>query len=537
MSRRRPRWPEPPDTPQPPEDHNEDEGPQRDPAHRGRDKFTGHGPHGPFGRGPFPPRPDPRKPHRWGLRHRWHFGPENIGPRPGEPGIDDENVEREWERGPGADMPFGRPGFPGGATYRNAWEWWSHHRPPEWTPEAEEHFKAFFANPNFWRGAWWNEGMPPWVEDPRAWREFAKAVRHLKHAQEREWRHRAWQQRGRGLFVRFALSFGLMAVLVIGGLGILGYTLTRFLGSSAQSAVLMGSIGCILSLALPILGAAIAVNASRGIVRPIGEVMAAADAVAEGNLGVSVPEGPGQFGKLAQSFNRMVEELARAEEQRRNLTADVAHELRTPLHILQGSIEGLIDGVYQPTPEHLNAMLDETHLLSRLIEDLRTLSLAESGHLPLHKENIMAADVVSDVATSFSGPAETAGIDLRAEVAMLEGAKIEADPARLNQVMSNLVANALRYTPEGGRITLTGQKVDHSVQLVVKDTGEGIAPDDLPYIFDRFWKGDKARSRDGAGSGLGLAIANQLIHLHGGHIEVESAIGEGTTFTVEIPAI
>jgi two-component system OmpR family sensor kinase/two-component system sensor histidine kinase BaeS len=228
--------------------------------------------------------------------------------------------------------------------------------------------------------------------------------------------------------------------------------------------------------------------------------------------------------------------LERAEEQRRSLTADVAHELRTPLHILQGSIEGLIDGVYQPTPEHLNAMLDETRLLSRLVEDLRTLSMAESGHLALHIEQIPATDLLSDIATSFSGPAEAAGVQLKVETGRLGGTLVEVDPMRMNQVLGNLVANALRFTAEGGTVTLRGEAQPGNIRLSVHDTGQGIPPDDLPFIFDRFWKGDKARSREiGSGSGLGLAIARQLVHLHGGHIEVQSVQGQGTTFEIELP--
>jgi two-component system, OmpR family, sensor histidine kinase BaeS len=181
-------------------------------------------------------------------------------------------------------------------------------------------------------------------------------------------------------------------------------------------------------------------------------------------------------------------------------------------------------------------MLDETRLLSRLVEDLRTLSLAESGHLTLHIEHIPAADLLSDIATSFSGPAEAAGVHLNIEAGTLDGAMVEADPMRINQVLGNLVANALHYTGEGGTVTLRGDMLPGAIRLSVTDTGEGIAPDELPYIFDRFWKGDKARSREaGSGSGLGLAIARQLIHLHGGRIEVHSTPGKGTTFEIDLP--
>jgi two-component system OmpR family sensor kinase/two-component system sensor histidine kinase BaeS len=347
-------------------------------------------------------------------------------------------------------------------------------------------------------------------------------------------------RRKRGLlFFRFAGVFGFMVLLVLGGMAALAFLLTRLFGGDGQTALLVWVGGCGLSLALPLLAAALAVGAFRGIAAPLADVMAAADAVAQGDLSVRVPvpHGPGEFGRLAESFNRMTEELERADQQRRNLTADVAHELRTPLHIIQGNLEGILDDVYEPTEEHISATLDETRLLARLVDDLRTLSLAEAGQLPLVWEPVDVTELLADVGTSFSGQAEAAGIDLRIEA---DGAPykmtIIADVGRLDQVLGNLMANALRYTPAGGTITLRAEPANGGVRITVSDTGEGIPAEDLPYLFDRFWRSDRSRSHaGGVGSGLGLAIARQLVQAHGGRIGVESQPGQGTTFTVELP--
>lgn len=271
--------------------------------------------------------------------------------------------------------------------------------------------------------------------------------------------------------------------------------------------------------------------------RPLRQILGAIDAVAEGKLSVRVPnDNSPQFGELIKRFNKMVGELERAEQQRRNLTADIAHELRTPLHIIQGNLEGLLDGVYQPTPEHLNATLDETRLLTRLVSDLQTLSLAETGQLPLHPTRFPLADLLQDLTASFAAQAAAGGVDLKTRLANPDQS-ITADYDRLNQVMSNLISNALRYTPPGGMISIeagAGSSEGHSARLSVQDTGSGIAAEDLPFIFDRFWRGDRSRS-ERTHSGLGLAIAQELIHAHGGRIEVQSKVESGSTFIIELP--
>ena len=388
----------------------------------------------------------------------------------------------------------------------------------------------------------WARHEPPWGRRPPPWVYYRNASRW----QQGPW-NRDWHANRRLLFFRFLAAFGLILLLTLGGMGILAALVNHWVGGNQHTTVIVWLGGCGLAFGLPLMGVALAVRTFRRVTTPLANVMAAADAVATGDLSIRVPEqGGGAFARLAYSFNQMVTELERNDEQRRNLTADVAHELRTPLHIIQGNLEGILDGVYEATPEHINATLDETRHLARLVDDLRTLSLAESGQLPLVRAPVDVQDLLSDVVVSFGAQAEMKGIGLQVasgewRVAGIENAEellIEADAGRLNQVLSNLVMNALRHTPAGGQITLTAARQGDFVQIQVCDTGEGIAPADLPFLFDRFWRGDRARTHtEGVGSGLGLAIARQLVQAHGGKISAESAIGRGTTFLLELPVL
>ena len=355
-----------------------------------------------------------------------------------------------------------------------------------------------------------------------------------------DWSHKDWHNsyrhhRRRTMFMRFVMTFGMMVLLVLGGMGIMAFLLTRVFGGGGQTAVFVWITGCSLAFVLPAFAVRLAIRTFRSTIAPITDVMSAADAVAEGDLTVRVPEQKaGEFGRLAKSFNNMIQELEQAEQQRRNLTADVAHELRTPLHIIQGNLEGVLDGVYEPTPEHINATLEETRLLARLVEDLRTLSLAEAGQLPLQLEQVNIAELLTDAQTSFSGQAEAASIDL---IVKTKGDLwLTADPNRLDQILGNLLVNALRHTPPGGKISLCAETIGENIHLTISDTGEGIAAEDLPHIFDRFWRGDRARTHsDGTGGGLGLAIVKQLVGLHNGRITATSQPQQGTTFTIELP--
>ena len=347
------------------------------------------------------------------------------------------------------------------------------------------------------------------------------------HDKGQGWSAEEWAARRQDFRRRFAVLVGLLVGLIV-----LAVTSAERLGIGSAEAII------VLCLTVPVallILFSIGMVAFRRVGSPLADLMAAADAVADGDLSVRVPEGGrGDMARLTARFNRMTAELERAEQGRRNLTADVAHELRTPLHILQGNLEGVLDGVYEPTREHVAAMLDETRVLSRLVEDLQTLSLAEAGQLPLHRRPVPAVDLLEDAATRFVGAAAEAGVTLKV-LPGDESLLVDVDADRLDQALSNLVANALRHTPAGGRITLAARPADGGVALAVADTGAGIDAADLPFIFDRFWRGDRARGRRG-GAGLGLPIARRLVEAHGGAVEVASEPGAGATFTIWLPA-
>lgn len=343
-----------------------------------------------------------------------------------------------------------------------------------------------------------------------------------------------WHRKRRRLFFRLAGMIMLLVVFFLLGLAGLAFLLTNLFGGGGQATALVWVIGCGMAVAFPLLVGLIAMRTFRGMFNPLAQVMAAADTVAEGDFSVRVPEqGSGEFGRLSRSFNRMVTELELADQQRRNLTADVAHELRTPLHIIQGNLEGIADGVYEADQEQIDHLLGETRQLARLVEDLRTLSLAEAGQLPMKWEQVHLEELLADVATSFSGQAEAAGVALSYRLESdAEGLAVKGDAGRLDQVLSNLVANALDHTPEGGKICMQAIRSAEGVRIEVSDTGSGIPAKDLAHIFDRFWRGEGRRQ---TGSGLGLAIAKHLVQAHGGEISVESQPGEGTTFTIDLP--
>jgi two-component system sensor histidine kinase BaeS len=268
----------------------------------------------------------------------------------------------------------------------------------------------------------------------------------------------------------------------------------------------------------------------RGVARPVGDLIEAAGRIEAGSYDTRVAErGPREMRSLARAFNEMAARIEANESQRKQLLADVTHELRTPLTVMQGNVEAILDGVRPFDREHIAPLLEETKVLARLVDDLRTLSLAESGALALHREPIDVASIARDVVTAFSDQARRGAVTLSSSA---EGATtVDADRVRVREVLVNLVANALRYTPTGGSVTIEARGADGRVEVTVRDTGTGIAPDAVAGIFDRF-----SRSTDSPGAGLGLAIAKGLVEAHGGTIRAESAPGQGTRIVFTLPA-
>ncbi|MFJ5992616.1 sensor histidine kinase [Lentzea sp. NPDC092896] len=264
------------------------------------------------------------------------------------------------------------------------------------------------------------------------------------------------------------------------------------------------------------------------LVRPIRALTAATKRTAEGDRTARVDGGAGEIGELAKSFNAMSEKLAETERQRQAMVSDVAHELRTPLGNITGWLEATQDGLAEPDPHLIDMLLEESLLLQRLVDDLHDLAQADAGTLRLHPEPIALDDVVDQVVNAQ----QNREILLRAETTPVH---ISADPVRLRQALGNLVANAVRYTPPGGEVVVKLFQWQDRAILEVTDTGTGIAPGDLPHVFDRFWRADKSRSRRTGGSGLGLAITRHLVEAHGGSVSVTSTPGEGSTFRISLP--
>jgi two-component system sensor histidine kinase BaeS len=267
----------------------------------------------------------------------------------------------------------------------------------------------------------------------------------------------------------------------------------------------------------------------RRVVMPLGDLIDAAESVEAGDYSVRVrSRGPRELRSLARAFNAMSEHLGRSETERRRLLADVTHELRTPLTVIQGNLEALIDGVRPTDESHLRAILEDTHVLARLIDDLRTISVAEAGALALHREPTDVGALARETIGSFGSLADAAGVTLSASASGDLSASV--DPIRVREVLTNIIANALRYTPRGGSVAVTVTPWPDHLTVSVRDNGPGIAAEVLPGIFDRF-----TRSPESPGAGLGLAIAKSLVTAHGGTIEATSASGQGTEIRFTLP--
>jgi len=273
---------------------------------------------------------------------------------------------------------------------------------------------------------------------------------------------------------------------------------------------------------------------ARTISRPVRELTGATKRVAGGDLGVQVPvRTQDELGELANSFNLMSADLAQSNQSRRQMTADVAHDLRTPLSVILGYTEALNDGKLQGTPQMYDVMHSEAQHLSHLIDDLRFLSLADAGELPLQLRDVAPLELLNRTAAGHRAAAEQQQIDLQVQVAP-NLPDLHVDPERMAQVLGNLTSNALRHTPAGGAVVLAAKSGSEGLLLQVQDTGSGVDPADLPNIFHRFYRGDRSRQQNGE-SGLGLAIAKSIVEAHGGSITAASTPGAGTTFTITLP--
>jgi signal transduction histidine kinase len=365
------------------------------------------------------------------------------------------------------------------------------------------------------RGGWRHggRGRPPW------WPE------NEPFPPRRGWAGGPWAMRG-GFVRRMAMFFVAAAVLSVIAATFLFWTLASALGAPD----LPGNIARGAALLIVLLGIGLAARSVRRLAAPVGDVIDAVGRVAEGDLSARVEErGPRETRALARAFNVMTSRLSASEEQRRRLLADVSHELRTPLSVVQGNLEAIVDGVHPPDEEHLLAILDETKVLSRLVEDLRTLSLAESGALALHREPTDLGALARETIASFAARAEESGVALAATMSA-DLPLADADPVRAREILENLVANAIRYTPRAGHVSVAVSEGDGQLAVVVSDTGAGIPADALGRIFDRFYKSAESR-----GAGLGLAIAKQLVEAHGGTISATSVVGEGTAVRFNLP--
>jgi signal transduction histidine kinase len=379
-------------------------------------------------------------------------------------------------------MPAHRYGPPRVHGKRGEWGRWQSGRRPPWWPENEE--------------------WPP--KDDAAWRNL----------------RRGFMRRAGCFFAFMVLTLIVLVTIIIVALGIV-------IGPSGG-----GVIGALVVLVIFAIVVRLLFRGVRSTAAPVGDLIEASGRVESGELDVQVPErGVREVRALARAFNNMSARISTTERERRRLLAEVSHELRTPLTVISGNVEAMIDGVYPADREHLERIQAETRQLERLIEDLRTISLAETGQLPLEREPTDVVALAREVVEGFEAEADTRGVTLAVEGATDLGEQ-EVDARRVRQVISNLVSNALRHTPTGGSVSVgVATRPDGGFQLSVRDTGRGMSADATQHAFDRFW-------RDGefAGAGLGLAIVHDLVAAHGGEVSIRSEPGLGTEVACTFPA-
>ncbi|HEX7591336.1 MAG TPA: ATP-binding protein [Candidatus Limnocylindrales bacterium] len=337
-----------------------------------------------------------------------------------------------------------------------------------------------------------------------------------------------WRKVRRRFLIRFAIGVTLVSILlVVGPLVVIAQLLSAAGLSRAAGAFV--ALGILAIIVLAISGTA---RSARRFAVPFGSLIEATGKVEAGDYSarVSVPtHGMRELRWLTEAFNSMATRLENDERQRRTLLADVSHELRTPLAVLRGELEAMIDGVHPMDEAHLSAAVDQIGMVTKLVEDLRTLALAEGGTLALHKEPTDLSILTQEAAASFAVLAASSAVAIRVEMPE-DLPLLDVDPLRIQQVIGNLVANALRYAPRGSAISITGIARPDAVSIAVSDAGPGIASDVLPQLFERF-----AKSEDSRGTGLGLAIARRLVEAHGGSIRADVPESGGTTITFELP--
>jgi signal transduction histidine kinase len=272
----------------------------------------------------------------------------------------------------------------------------------------------------------------------------------------------------------------------------------------------------------------------RRFVNPLADVIYAADEVASGKLNTRIPlQGPQDLQSLSESFNEMATSLERSDRERRDMLTDIAHELRTPLTVIRGRLEGIVDGIYPENGPQVSMALEQTYVLQHLVDDLRLLTLAETRQLPFDQRDVKVGRVIDSVIEMFSAEAKEKNIALSFSG---KNGNLSAfvDPQRFEQVISNLVGNAIRYVPEGGQVWVTVDETTEGLKITINDNGEGILAEDLPFIFDRFWRKEKSRGRLSGGTGLGLAITRQLVEAQDGTIEARNLSEGGLQVVIEL---